>query len=241
MPTRYRKRAPAYRARKRRVYRRKRVMRRGNKASKLIYRPTRALGAIVPDRYFTKLRYNYLGTYNLSAGIFNHLFSLNSIRDAGLGVDSTNAQGFTQLMALYNNFRVHMSKIRADFVSGATIGSGQVSTNFIIAPLTDGGSWSGLSPANAMSVPYSKHRMVSVNTGTPKTSITSSMSVKKLFGYKTIANEDGFVGSSSANPVLDPVWAIRTYNINGGTDAYNINVTIDYYVEFFDRAYSPSQ
>lgn len=234
-----RRKAPAYRAKKRTVYRRKKAYRkRQNNPSKLVYRPKKALGSIVPDRYFTKLRYNYYGTRTLSTGTIDTEFSLNSIRDCGTSVDSTNVQGFTELTGLYSNWRVHMSKIQLQIANGD---NASTVSSAILFPVVNDAKLPN-SVAGLLSLPYSKHKMISaVGGNSSMIRLNHAMSVKRILGLKTLANQEDIVGSTSANPTVDIKWYLRLYQVSNSNQAFVVNATITYYVEFFNRSSAINQ
>lgn len=232
----YRRKAPAYRAKRKVAYRAKKAYRkRANAPSKLVYRPKKALGSIVPDRYFTKLRYNQLQTVTLATGTKDFQYSLNSIFDCGGTADTTNVQGFSELTGLYNNWRVHMSKIVLHYATVSTVP--QVVTLF---PVVDDSKVPN-SQAGLMDLPYSKTKMVSGASGTPKTVISGNMSVKRLLGLKTISNEEDVVGTSSAAPTRNLKWYLRIRDPANGNDNGTLLVNIVYYVEFFNRTAALNQ
>lgn len=229
----YRKKAPAYRARRKFVYRKRRIMRkRQNNPSKMTFKPRKQLGLAFPERYLTKVKGTLLLNTAASSGALSYQVYGNSITDFGAGLSSENVSGFSSLAAIYNKCIVYGSKIKVNFANSTT-----TPKYVILWPQPDSSS----TPSNIramMDQPYSKSRQVSANTGQGKAFLTQYIASKRIFALKDLKdNEDLVFGlSTPSTPIKAWSWYFRIDNGTGsGTDADLTKIEIVYYIECFER------
>lgn len=198
-----------------------------NRSTKVIIRSPQ----ITPDRYLAKLKYQ--AAFLFSATLLNNQqFRGNSPRDPDVSVGGSQPAGFDQLMALYRNFRVNASKIKIEFVNGAT----GLTPSVAVIPVNAGAIPSYTRIGQVQEDPYSRSGLMSIAGGSKDRYVTINyMTTKKFFGYKSINQESDFIGDASNDPVLQWYWSIYGSSYTGAAVTIEFRVTITYYSEFFNR------
>lgn len=186
-------------------------------------------GKVFNDRYFCKLRYDYITT---AAGLTSQYYQIahNGMFDPYLGAGGGQPMGFDQLAALYLKYRVYCSDIRLDMQNLGTIPA-----------------WAIVYPLTSTSVPaslesdieqrHSRHTSVQALSGGGRGTLRARISTKTLWGRpsKGIVTDDLFAAFTTANPVNTSVWNISFYSVDGATNLnLPFNFTVTYWCEFYD-------
>lgn len=201
----------------------------------------KTVNEIVSDRYLTKIKYNRIQNITCPSGLLNsYVFSGNDIFDPDhTGSGGWSALGLAQLAALYGRYRAYASKIT---VQPLAVGSGLNATSFYMCllPQTDTSSTSDMN--DAIMNPYSKFRNFNVNN--PFTGIIKHYcATEKIFGLnnKTVEIDDTYSSLTNGNPSREWYWQLYAQNPNGtGDNVISVMVTLEYYVEFYNRKASLS-
>lgn len=193
----------------------------------------------IPERYFCKLK--LVDNFSVGAGTnpsaLEH-YRLNGIYDPYVGVGGHAPRGFNQLAALYQRYRVHKARVvfNANYIDE--------SNQLWIALLEESGQLPGFAwiydacekegtlwhkqtnrtGAKFLKKNYDMAHMLGMTREQYRTSIETAANTSGMTG--TLPALQNYVGLACAN--LD-----ETTNID--TDEVNYNVTIIYYVEFFDK------
>lgn len=226
MPRKYRaKRAPA----KKRVYRKKRIMRRRqNNPSKMVFRPKKALGQVAPERYLTKLKGTILAQESATDGVNTFALSGNSVFDFAESKGTESCPGLSQLAALYKSYVVYGSKCVAEVLNTTT------TNKYVVLFPCDGTAPTTI--RSMMDAPFAKSKALGANTGNGKVILSNYMSSKRIFGAKDLKDEEKYTALVTASPTENWQWILRIDNNTGaGTDTINVKIIITYYVEFFNR------
>lgn len=183
--------------------------------------------SVVPDRYFTTLKYREIGNFN--AVSTQVLFRGNSIFDPEEALGGGQPMGFDQLAPLYNKYKIHASSITISVVNRFT---SNIPYTLTIAP-SDTTTIAGR--LALMEFPYAKWKLIPTLTSSPLT-MSSKILTKALLGYSTIANEESVGALVSQNPAEQWFWHIDITS-SDGLSAPNVDmvVSLNYQVEFYDR------
>lgn len=151
--------------------------------------------------------------------------------ETGVGVQP---EGFDEMMALYDNYRVHGSKIIVDFINESSSTFASTKAVAVYASRDN-------APAPASSVEvaqrHSGHRLLGLGTsGIPKVRITRSSLTGKSYATPDIRTGDMFSGTASANPSNEWYWNVVSSSIDDASTHTSYPVTmlvrIVYDVEF---------
>lgn len=207
--------------------------------AKLQYQP----GPVVPDIVRTKLYYTMTALFGSTAGgtVNSQVFRGNSIFDpdfSGAGVQPT---GFDQWATMYNTYRVHASEIAVAPIMDSTNGAA-----FRVAVYPSNASAGATLLNDSISLPYCKAALVSL--GRPliplkglrhdTNVIKNYMSTQKILGVTSIQQDSTLAASIAANPAGVWYWVVDFDGQMDSTANYrpNAQITLTYYVEFFNRA-----
>lgn len=214
--------------RKKRTYRKKR-MRRGQKmdvASKLVLRSP---GQICADRMFVKMIYTQNLNFAAISQTQSYVFRGNSIFDPDYTGTGQQPTGYDQLATLYTRYRVHGSKMKAEFVTV----SSTVPTQYVIVPTSNPLVYA--TPVMSR-LPYARRRIAATSAGQPLSTLKTYMSTKKIFGLKTLGAETDYSAATGSNPAFDWYWHVSADSIDGASSiAFQAQITITYYVEWWNR------
>jgi len=232
-------------------YRRQRRSRRFRKRPRKLWRRVRKSknsrasrarlpGLIVPDRAFTKMKYQERFVLDPGGGtVSTRSFRGNSVYDpdaTGTGIQPT---GFDQWSLFYYYFRVYGSKLKCQFISLADNAASQAAVLTIIpalsqTPIADS--------EDAATNPYAK-QIVRNLVNMSNCTLSNYMGTSKISGVSksVIKNDDQFVGTTAAdgggsNPNEQWWWWLLAESpASSGTSSIQVVVTITYFVEFFGR------
>lgn len=183
--------------------------------------------SVVPDRYFTTLKYREIGNFN--AVSTQVLFRGNSIFDPEQALGGGQPMGFDQLAVLYNKYRIHASSITISVVNRFT---SNIPYTLTLAP-SDTTAVAGR--LALMEFPYAKWKLIPTLTSQPVT-LSSKILTKALLGYSTIVNEEQVASVVTDNPAEQWFWHVDI-TASDGLTAPNVDmvVSLNYQVEFYDR------
>ncbi len=188
---------------------------------------------IVPDHYFTHLKYVERKLVLCSASVSGvYVYGGNDCFHPDKTGTGHQPMGFDQLTALYTRFRVHSSKIRLWYVNGTTgFQYGCIPSNSTTMPVTF---------QDMEESPYSKWKVAYTNVGYDVV-VENDISTKEIVGIKSVDEDDQFAGSSTAVPGRQWYWVIHSQVYDNATSAtLLVNAEIEYDVEFFDRVQTSS-
>lgn len=185
-------------------------------------------GTVFADRYFTKLRYMSVGSFD--AGISDYFqFTQNGMFDPEYATGGGQPMGFDQLSSLYLKNRVHASKIT---ISCTNLSA--VPAICVVYPLTTASVPNSIEADSEQR--YSRRATIaSVNGGKANIVLKNSIMTKKLWGMQSITQDDLFTSSNASNPTNLGIWNVSAYSLDGLTSlncAYQI--MIEYACEFYD-------
>lgn len=219
-----RRRAPA------RKYKKKGIRRGGQRTTTV----NRSLQPF-PSRYICKLKYataiNAVGGPTL-AGYGNYQFLANSVWDPDSTGIGHQPYGMDQLTLLYNRYRV----INCSYVVNGTVTNGGTEVNSIIGvlPANEGAAISG-GIAEFQENPRAKY--VTQYVGSERT-LRGNVYLPALVGRtkSQYMADDRYQAQTNSSPVENAVINLFFGNLDGSltTAAADLNVVLEYTVEFFD-------
>jgi hypothetical protein len=162
---------------------------------------------IVPDRVFRRLCYEGMGPVTISTvATFNTLrFRPSAAYDVDPLLASTATPGFSELAALYSNYRVTVSKCEISIVSS----SSSLGVQLCVIPLTDdpGASPSGTTVNSWPDQPYAKQKLCGL-AGSPAIRVVNEMTTEKIFGSQEVYTDDTYESATNSTPLRNWYWAI---------------------------------
>lgn len=196
-----------------------------------------SLNSPFPTTLFTKLKYTFSHTLASTAGsVDSNLFRLNSLYDpdeTGAGAQPRYFDTFCGAnagSAPYNQYRVHMAKVNARFVSTtSSVSSGTV----WVQPYRVSGC---TTKAGIMELPMVESRTVnSLGVGDKTTAnIKMIVPMKKMLSCKDLRDNDDASAPYNANPNDVCHLIIGYIDDLGNSSGVVLDLEIVYYVEFFD-------
>lgn len=203
--------------------------------SNALLRLPRSVSNIMPDRYYTRLR--YYGSQNLTiaagaAGVARR-WQPSGAYDIDPLLGSTATPGFAEFAAFYDQYRVTVSRIRVEISNTST-----TPCQATVVPLNaDPGasptlntiqSWPNQSYAKVVQVP---------GIGAPPVRMDCEMSTEKIFGSKQVYFDDNFMSLTNTVPTNNWFWAVglATNAFVGSATTYDVAIYIDIGCEFFAR------
>jgi hypothetical protein len=193
----------------------------------------KSVGLVLPDRYYTSLRYWTNAQVNLSATrIQGGRYIPTNAFDVDPAFGSTAMPGFSELAAIYGQYRVLRSKFKVQVANPSTT----IPMQIIVVPLNYD---PGASPSAPTVVGWKGNpRAVSRTTalaGGPIATLVNEMSTEKINGSKAVYFDDSFASLVSTGPVNNWFWALgfSASAVIAATVYYD--VTVDVGIEFFAR------
>jgi len=195
----------------------------------------KAVGIIMPDRYYTALKYEKIGSVSLAVaptGAFR--YRPTGAFDVDPLVASTAMAGFTELATLYGQYRVTVSKATFRVVNPNTLSP----IVAILAPvnLDPGASPSAGYVNSLLENPYATHKLVGV-TGSPVSEMSCLCSSERIFGSQEVYVDDGYASVVTSTPVNNWFWVIGFTTGNLVTNPLQWEITIEVGIEFFSRTF----
>jgi len=221
----------AFRKKPRFTRRRKRVFKR--KSRRNYDKPTTLslrYPDIVPDRMYTKVKYTTQITVSAITTSFWHTFRGNSLYDPDYTGVGGQPLGYDQLSAFYKRVRVHSSKVMLR-ISNPNTQSYMVS----LWPSLDA-TPTPADDQNWKAQPYSKTRAIGSVLGQGTQYLNNYMSTARRIGIKSIEYSPEYTHDTTHNPDQIWYWHVGVNTTNGeDVQSLPIDVTIHYFVEFYDR------
>lgn len=188
---------------------------------------SRGLG--FPARFKCKLRYTEQNGLSSTGSLTTASYSANGLYDPYLGVGGHQPMYFDQMMAIYNKYKVLGSKITVVVNNLATMEPG-----YFTVYLDDDGTASATSMNQIVELGKVKQVYSLGGIHTAFTKFTSNYSARKMFKDKFTS--DSLIGDAASNPSEIAAYVVAYQNHAGFTTAQSpvFQVTIDYFVEFFE-------
>lgn len=138
-------------------------------------------------------------------------------------------------MNFYNAYRVHGSKIRATFYYLDTENHDEIDRCLVYPSHISGWSTS-VTVVNRSERTYGRHRHLQAGGYKKFATVKNYMSTKRMFGVKSIIDDD-FTGGVSSDPTKQWYWLVGHNSVNdanytSGEHTVHIIVDIVYYTEF---------
>jgi len=185
---------------------------------------------LLPSNLQTRIKYaEHLVVNNAGGHTFaSNTFIINGLFDVDQLLGSTAIAGFTEMMSIYQNFRVISGQIRCQICNNEAfplfVGS-VLDPNVAI-------------PTNTLLITefankWSKTHLLASKGGNDMYTFIQDFNCMNLFGSSAyLGDVSNFLGTASSNPATKLLWAI---GINGNSNLVNgasIGVTIDFLVEW---------
>lgn len=207
-----------------------------SKFKRKFVKPTTAVlrsTSVFPDRKFVKLKWNYLlsAAPTVAAPSSRMNVSGNGCYDPDVsGISGGTPYAWPQMQNIYSNYRCYGSKYRVEILS-----SNATTANYMKFSLYPQRDLTDVTTDIAAEQPYSKSVLHGSSNGNGRSHLTSFMSTKKMFGYTKINQDDLFSAALNAVPTNQWYWILDYQTLNGSNiaDTY-LNITVTYYVEFFN-------
>lgn len=197
-------------------------------------------GSIVPDKVRVRLPFSTTINFtNIADSYAENIFRMNSCYDPDLTGIGNQPRGFDQWSGFYNRYRVVCSTINVKAMPQFESGSGgnTASARVVVFPSTNQAGVSDIDAA--LEQPYRKSFNTGFYQGGEKDEyVKTRMPVAQFAGVKESAIYDSQVYSAfvSTNPATEFYWVVGVSNESGTSSlSLDVNITITYYVEFFDR------
>lgn len=218
---------------------RRRIVRKRGFKKRNSYKPISTVGRALspfPQRYITKMKYaeSISTTIALSnAGIY--VFNLNSVYDPNRTGTGHQPQGFDQLSAIYNRYRVIACSYRIGLVLGAVDTTNLNYGQMCVIPSND--NLALTSVADARERPRAKYVLQA--PGSPVKMLTGKVYMPSLAGVSatTYKGSDRYQSIVSTSPTEALLLNVVTGFINDASvtsQSYILNVELQYTVEWFD-------
>lgn len=192
---------------------------------------------VVPDTKIVKHR--YVDTFTLSAGAglpASRVFRANSIFDPDQTGVGHQPLGTDEWSVFYNHYNVIGSKVTAQFISVAEVGSASACH---VGVLLKDNSVVLINPVTIMEQAHSRYGILtSANATQMSSKINGFYSPRKFFGIKDIGDNRTLLGANvGSNPSEDAYFHIYAAPVNStaAIDAINVIVTIEYLVQYSER------
>jgi len=173
------------------------------------------------------LRYAMVKTPAAATNVW--VIRANGLFDPDFTGAGSQPTGFDEYMALYKNFRVLSSRVRATFMSGSTtFGSG---TSMLAVRYDDA---SGASPASIPEVLAQRNSVYAFQQGIggPVSAVTAHCTTATA--TRLSPKSPDLAGTASADPTVQWHWHVTVNSIDASsTPAGRVYVVVEYDVEFF--------
>lgn len=202
---------------------------------------------IVPDRYFTKLKYQFRqqsislnATTALNASV---IVRGNSLYDPEYAAGGGQPIGFDHLKTLYQYYRVHASRVKYRVYNNSSTTAGAIlygtiyPTTIPSYPPQSITNW-----ADVAGQPHARYKFLKTGSASPSYDCTMSHKIKTktVFGARTIMNTDHQT-AINANPAeatgsAPRAWyyVVTLWNADQTTTTvtYDLDIEVEYYCEF---------
>lgn len=197
----------------------------------------RSVGAVVPDRLKTTLRFWKALAIDQSLSPNQMVrFQPSAAYDVDPTVASTAMAGFNELSALFRSYRVKSSRIKVE--TACTSLDSMVQVTVLPTNSDPGSSLPAGYAVSAREQPYAISK-TAAPLGGGMCNIFNSMTTKKIFGSPMTDYDDNFAALVNTIPVNNWFWVIIFYSLATipSADPTLCNVYIEVDVEFYDRAF----
>jgi hypothetical protein len=159
-------------------------------------------------------------------------FSGNSIFDPGIGISAgQNPVGYVQWENFYSKYRVLSSS-----VSMRNMAADSSDTAAYVTIFPSNNNVGVANSIDAQGQPYVKKSFFNIQSGNSKASMVNFMKTSKIFGQKSIMNDDAYAANFGAVPTNEWFWIFNIYDPSGSaSNGYLYDVRITYQVLLFDR------
>lgn len=163
--------------------------------------------APLPDMYMTKITYqDWINAASGGvSGVQDFVFSGNSAYDPYTGVANPGCAAFTELAAIYTNYRVYGSKITvlAKTISDSTATGDCVC---LLVPDRSSTSYTMATTISRQAIPYAKMVMLNrLAAGDTPTLIKNFRKTKHMFG-ETDIDDDVYTSATTTSPASQWYW-----------------------------------
>lgn len=213
---------------RRKVYRRKRVPKLRRKRYGKRRMTTKVIRSqFTTDRVFCKL--DYFDHYIFGSFIQGqYVYRGNSVYDpyySGLG---SQPLGFDNWAGMYENYRVHSSRI---LTRVSNMGSIPMSV-CLFPSISNSGAPTYIASASS---PFAKTTIVGAIDGSSVKMLKHYMKTIKMHGER-IFNNDNYAAGVTGNPTSEWYWIVTFFSQDASTNLnFAIDIKVTYYVEFFKR------
>lgn len=204
----------------------------------------RNLPTLWPDRFMCKMK--YLDTVNTTLTIGQSqqtaftTYRVNSLYDPLVTTSSEqNVAGFSEMAAMYTNYRVHAAKFTVNIVPNANNNQGAIAYCGFSATtpgIVAGSSYTAV--LNSLGNPYTVWSMLAAQAG-QATNLENYVGMKKLAGSIVANTDDDYASVANTNPAK-PLYGLVLVSVPVVTTAavsFTSVVEIEFWAEFYGRQY----
>lgn len=217
---------------------RKRIAKRIGEPSKASYVNMWHLSKTLPERLRNRMKYSALISFNNVTGSYGeYVFRMNSLFDTDFTGAGQQPTGFDQFATFYNTYRVIESSCKIRYIPQAPAAGSDASTGaLVLYPSDTSAGVTGY--ADALSIDRSKSTNYGFYAGSTGSSVLrTKMPIATIAGTKlsTIENEDNFASAVTTSPVNTYYWIVGNYNSSTATADIEVQVELEFWVEWTQR------
>lgn len=186
----------------------------------------------MPDKTRVKLKYQVPLSMASGGGVLaQHVFRGNGPFDPDLTGGGTQPLAYDQWASFYDKQRTRGTKLSVQMSNTNT------TTPCIVSLFPSTLATALSTPQEIMSQPYCSTSLMSISAGTSRShSLSRYMSTKKMFGLKSIDEEDNLASLIGTTPTDQWYWHIYIFSPSGSTSVTAMGiVSMTFFVEFFNR------
>lgn len=208
------------------------------------YRRNRGLATLpsttgIPDRLRVKLA--YIGTYNLQSNLgvtIPQIFRGNGAYDPDYTGAGGQPTGYDQWSAFYAKYRVIASSVSVKFVSQSSTAVSYSSICYVV-PSKQIYSPGSITAKELITNKYARYRINASSSGSDAVSnVRHYISTKKITGTPEDKDEH-YTAAVTTTPAEEWYWSVGVVPLNYAVSSTDVSVhalvTVNYYIEFFDR------
>lgn len=188
---------------------------------------------MVPDIMRVALKFVVSTSFPIAVNGADFVYRGNSCFDPDFAVGGTQPLGFDQWAAFYRRYRVLSSKCKFRVKNNAPDGNALL---MIVAPLNTNTAITNRELLSEQR--FAKQEFVGDSNGMDVKEITHYMDTASIRGVprEAVRIDGSYSGLVTGNPGLEWYWHCAAYDASNslGQVAFDFNVEITYYVEFFD-------
>lgn len=195
--------------------------------------------APLPDKYLTKLSFQqwYNDASSGSTGVLDRVFRGNGAFDPDSAIGGIGCSGFTELAAIYNNYRVYGSKIQ---VSLKSLADTTALGDFIVTLIPDRSStaYTMIQATERQISPFAKTKMVNRYVNGGVTRLSNYRKTNNIFGESDI-DDDAYSSLVTSTPANEWFWHVvcarGDQSAISAWPGVQMLVRITYYIRFERR------